>query len=242
MKLSVVIPAYNEEHRIVSTLKDVSAFLQKQNYQSEILVIVDGAKDNTAKVVEDLTPTIQGLQVINNIENHGKGYVVRQGMLAATGDIRLFMDADNSTTIDQVTGMLPLLNQGFDVVIGSIEIQGATINEHAQWYRRFLGHWAKYLIRIVAGLWDIHDTQRGFKVFSAKAAEDIFSRVTIERFGFDIEVLAVAHMLKYKIKEVPVVWNNPGASTVTLESYIATLRDLFRVRMNLWSGTYKNSR
>ena len=238
-KLSVIIPAYNEESRIKKTLFEVSEFLKKQSFEYEILVVVDGAKDKTAELVASLASEIPNLELINNKENHGKGYVVRQGILKASGDVRLFMDADNSTTIDQVMPMLKLLDSGYDVVIGSIELQGAKVNEHAQWYRRALGHWSKYLIRLVAGLWDIHDTQRGFKLFKGAAANEIFSLATIERFGFDIEILAIAKHLGYKIKEVPVVWNNSGASTVNLGSYIATFGDLLKVRMNLWSGKYK---
>lgn len=239
MKLSVVIPAYNEENRIISTLHATSEFLSKQSFEYEMIVVVDGAKDKTAAVVEQARKEIPNLTLLNNQENHGKGHVVKQGMLAATGDLRLFMDADNSTTIDQVIPMLSYIEQGYSVVIGSIEIAGAKVNEHAQWYRRFLGHWSKYLIRVVAGLWNIHDTQRGFKLFTDKAADAIFSRVTIERFGFDIEVLAVAKKLGFRIKEVPVIWNNAGASTVSLNSYFATFGDLVRVRMNLWTGKYK---
>lgn len=238
-KLSVVIPAYNEEHRITQTLQYTSDYLKKQAYSYEILVVVDGAKDKTAQVVKNLEGQMANLRAIDNKENHGKGHVVKQGMLEATGDVRIFMDADNSTTIDQIEKFLPFLSQGYDIVIGSIEIEGASINEHAQWYRRFLGHWSKYLIRAVAGLWNIHDTQRGFKVFTGKAAQDVFSKATIERFGFDIEILAVAQSLGYKIKEVPVVWNNSGESTVNLNSYIETLKDLFAVRLNLWTGKYR---
>ncbi len=158
--------------------------------------------------------------------------------MRATGDVRLFMDADNSTTIDEVMPMLPFLTQGFDVVIGSIEVAGAQIHEHAQWYRRALGHWSKYLIRFVAGLWDIHDTQRGFKLFSGIAAQKIFQSQAIERFGFDIEILALAKKFGFKIKEVPVIWNNPGGSTVSLKSYIEVFIDLLKIRWNLWSGKY----
>jgi len=241
-KLSVVIPAYNEEKRIENTLRQVGDFLSEQPYGYEILVVIDGAKDNTNNVVVSLQGTVKNLAVINNVQNHGKGYVVRQGMLKATGDVRLFMDADNSTTIDQAMPMLKDLTAGFDVVIGSIEMQGATINEHAQWYRRAVGHWSKYLIRIVAGLWEILDTQRGFKLFTGPAAEAIFSKVTIERFGFDIEVLAIAKHLGFKIKEVPVIWNNAGDSTVNLKSYISVFIDLFRVRLNLWTGRYNETK
>lgn len=238
-KLSVIIPAYNEERRIGKTLDSVSAFLQKQPYVSEILVVNDGSKDRTAQVVAGFAKSLSNLTLVDNKENHGKGWVTKQGMLQATGDVRLFMDADNSTTIDEMVPMLAFLEQGYDVVIGSIEVQGAKINEHAQWYRRALGHWSKYLIRIVAGLWDIHDTQRGFKLFSGRAAEQVFSRLTVDRFGFDIEILAVAKKLGFKIKEFPVVWNNAGESKVSLKSYFSVLLDLFKIRLYLWTGKYK---
>lgn len=238
-KLSVIIPAYNEEYRIGKTLEAVSGFLRKQTYASEVLVVNDGSKDKTSQVVLGYAGQMPNLVLVDNQANHGKGWVTKQGMLKATGDACLFMDADNSTTIEQVSPMLPLLGQGYDVVIGSIEIQGAKVNENAQWYRRALGHWSKYLIRIVAGLWGIHDTQRGFKLFSGTAKQRIFSQLTVDRFGFDIEILAVAKKLGYKIKEVPVVWNNAGDSKVSLKSYISVLLDLFKIRYYLWTGKYK---
>jgi dolichyl-phosphate beta-glucosyltransferase len=238
-KLSVIIPAYNEEHRIEKTLLAISEFLKKQTFEYEILVVLDGPKDSTAAVVGALVPKIPGLRLLDNKQNHGKGWVVRQGMLQATGDYRLFTDADNSTSIEQINNFWPFTEQGYDIVIGSIELPGAKINEHAQWYRRALGHWSKYLIRTVAGLWNVHDTQRGFKLFSAKAAEDIFSRAKIDRFAFDIEILVLGKYLGYKIKEVPVVWDNADGSTVSLQSYFEVFKDLFRIRMNLWSGKYK---
>ncbi len=238
MKLSVVIPAYNESARITKTLLSVSEFLKKQPWEYEILVVSDGSKDNTGQVVKDLSKTLKNLFLLDNKENHGKGWVVRQGMLKASGDARLFMDADNSTSIDQVLPMLECLQNGFDVVIGSIEVAGAKIDEHAQWYRRFVGHWSKYLIRFVAGIWEIHDSQRGFKLFSAKAAERVFSKAVIERFGFDIEILAMSKKFGYKIKELPVVWVNEGESKVSLKSYIEVFIDLLKIRLNLWFGKY----
>ena len=238
-KLSVIIPAYNEDRRIGQTLLSVSEYLKKQPYNYEILVVNDGSKDNTANSVLNLKSEILNLALFDNKQNHGKGWVTKQGMLAATGDVRLFMDADNSTTVDEIEPMLPYFGQNYDVIIGSIEVSGAKINEHAQWYRRAFGHWSKYLIRVVAGLWDIHDTQRGFKLFSARAAERIFSKMVIERFGFDIEILALAKSFGFKIKELPVVWNNSGESKVSLKSYFEVFRDLLRIRWNLWTGKYK---
>lgn len=238
-KLSVIIPAYNEEHRIGKTLLDIDRFFKTQSLDYEILVVNDGSHDNTKHAVLDLMPRVKNLHLMDNAQNHGKGWVTKQGMLHATGDVRLFMDADNSTTIDQVLPMLTYLDKGYDVVIGSIEVAGAKINEHAQWYRRFLGHWSKYLIRAVAGLWEIHDTQRGFKLFSERAAKKIFSNQTIDRFGFDIEILAIAKKFKFKIKELPVIWNNSNESTVGLKSYVSVFFELLRVRLNLWTGKYK---
>jgi len=237
--LSVIIPAFNEEKRIKETLESVFGYLSKQNYDWEVIVVSDGSKDNTVKVAEGFALSHKGFKVIGIQKNHGKGYVVRQGMLEAKGEYRLFTDADNSTSIEQIENFLPHFKSSYDIVIGSIEIKDAKIYEKAQWYRRAMGHYSKYLIRIVAGLWEIHDTQRGFKCFRAKAAEEIFRRTKIDRFGFDIEVLALAKKLKFKIKEVPVVWKNAGESKVSLKSYFEVLKDLLRIRLRLWFNVYK---
>ncbi len=237
--LSVIIPAYNEENRIKGTIEAIYNYLSRQNYIWEVIVISDGSKDRTVEVVSEFISNKPEISLIANIRNHGKGYVVRQGMFQAQGDFRLFTDADNSTSIEQIEKFWPhLIEGGYDIVIGSIEIQGATIHERAQWYRRTLGKYSKYIIRIIAGLWDIYDTQRGFKCFTAKAAQNIFSLTKIDRFGFDIEALALAKKIGYKIKEVPVVWDNPSGSTVNLKSYFEVLKDLFKIRYYLWFNVY----
>ena len=236
--LSVIIPAYNEEHRIKTTLEAVFNYFVRQNYSWETIIVSDGSKDRTVEIISEFISNKPEFNLIANTQNHGKGYVVRQGMLAANGDYRLFIDADNAISIEHIEKFWPYFNEDYDIVIGSIEVHGAEIHEHAQWYRRFLGKYSKYLIRIVAGLWNIHDTQRAFKIFTAKAATDIFSRTKIDRFGFDIEVLALAKKLGYKIKELPVVWNNPGDSKVGFKSYFEVLRDLFKIRFNLWFDAY----
>lgn len=236
--LSVVIPAYNEEKRIAATLDSVFNYLSWQKYFWEVIVVSDGSKDKTAAEAQKFSKEHLGFRIIDNKENHGKGYVVRQGMLEAKGELRLFTDADNSTSIEQIEKFLPHFKESYDIVIGSIEVGGAEIYEKAQWYRRILGHYSKFIIRFVAGLWDIHDSQRGFKCFTAKAAEDIFRRAKIDRFGFDIEVLALAKRLGYKVKEVPVIWKNLGESKVSLKSYFEVLKDLLRIRFWLWFGKY----
>jgi len=237
--LSVIIPAYNEEYRIKATLEAVFSYLSRQNYSWEAIVISDGSSDKTVEMTSEFISNKPEFSLIANTLNHGKGFVVRQGMLQAQGDFRLFTDADNSTSIEQIKKFWLYFNEGYDIVIGSIEVSGAVINEQAQWYRRFLGRYSKYLIRTVAGLWGIHDTQRGFKCFNAKSARDIFSRTKIDRFGFDIEVLALAKKMGYKIKELPVIWNNPGNSAVHLSSYFQVLKDLFKIRWYLWTDKYK---
>jgi glycosyltransferase involved in cell wall biosynthesis len=236
--LSIIIPAYNEEHRITNTLEDINQKLQNKNWNYEILVVNDGSKDKTAEVVNNLIPKIKGLKLIDNKENHGKGFVVRQGMLEAKGKYRLFMDADNSVTIDQFDNFLPYFKEGYDIVIGSIEVPGAKINEKAGFYRRILGHFSKLIIRLVLGI-KIKDTQRGFKAFADYTVQPIFSRQTIWRWGFDFEILYIAYRLGYKIKEVPVVWNNPPESKVKLSSYISTFKELLKVKLNALSGKYK---
>ncbi|MEM3394279.1 MAG: glycosyltransferase family 2 protein [Candidatus Methanomethylicia archaeon] len=235
--LSIIIPAYNEEHRIRQTLLDINEKLKNKNWKYEILVVNDGSKDKTVEVVKGLENQVKNLKLIDNKENNGKGYVVKQGMLEAKGEYCLFMDADNSTTIDQFENFLPWFERGYDIVIGSIEIEGAKINEQAGFYRRFLGHIGKLLIRILLGL-KIYDTQRGFKAFKNYTIEPIFKKQTIMRWGFDFEILYIANKLGYKIKEVPVIWNNSSDSKVRPSAYISVLLELLKVRFNSLFGKY----
>jgi dolichyl-phosphate beta-glucosyltransferase len=159
-------------------------------------------------------------------------------MLEAKGKYRLFMDADNATTIDHVEKLLPYFDKDYDVVIASVGVKGAEIVNSEKFYKRVFGLGSNLIIQIVL-VPGIKDTQRGFKIFTAKAAEDIFKRLTLDRWGFDFEALAVARKLGYKIKEVPIRWKNDPKSLVTLSAYIKTFVELFRVRINLWKGVYK---
>jgi len=152
MFLSVIIPAYNEEKRIAKTLLAVDEYLKKQSYQYEILVVNDGSKDKTAEVVNDLSLQITNLKLVDNKENHGKGFVVRHGMLAAEGDIRLFMDADNSTSIDQVAKFLPYFSQGYDVVVGSRRAIGSVNIVKQSGIREFLGKMFRLVVHFVVPL------------------------------------------------------------------------------------------
>lgn len=236
--LSVIIPAYNEEKRITKTLESIKNFLAKQNYRSEVLIVSDGSNDRTVEVVKKFVANIPNFRIIENKENHGKGYVTRQGMLEAKGERRVFMDADNSTSLEQIDKFLPFFEQGYDVVIGDRDLKESKIAVHQSRFKEALGDFGNFLIQALA-VPGIEDTQCGFKVFSKKASEEIFKRMIIDRWGFDIEALALAIKLGYKIKTVPVVWVNDPNSKVKLSGYINTFVELFRIKWNLIAGKYK---
>ncbi len=235
--LSVIIPAYNEEKRLPETLKKISAYLKTQSYSYEIIVVSDGSKDQTAVVANSLN--LKNLTVIDNKENHGKGYVVRQGMLKAKGKYRLFTDADNATSVDQVEKMWSRFAEGFQVVIGSRDIKGAVIAVPQPWWRIFLGNIFNLIVQFISGLWGIWDTQCGFKGFTGRAAEDVFSRCRMERFAFDVEVLVIAGILGYKTKEIPVTWINDAESKVNFKSMVKMLLEILEIRWNVIKGKYK---
>ena len=229
--LSVIIPSYNEEKIISKTLLSIGEYLKKQAFSYQILVVSDGSKDKTSEIVNSFKNTIANLDLIDNQENHGKGWVTKQGMLEAKGQIRLFMDADNATTVDHFERMKPYFDKGADVVIGSREERDAKGAKQAvpqSFFKRILGDAGNILIQIFA-VWGVWDTQCGFKAFSQKAAEDVFSKSKIDRWGFDIEALALAKKLGYKINIVPVFWINNPDSRVNLKGYLRTFKELFQV-------------
>ncbi len=239
MRLSIIVPAYNEEKRIAKTLEAIDSYLRKQSYDYEILVVSDGSKDKTADVVKGLYSKIKNLRLVDNKLNHGKGYVVRQGMLEAKGEYRLFTDADNSTSIDQVEKMWPEFDKGFAVVIGSRDIKGAVLDPPQPIHRRLLGDLFRLLTQVLCGTWGILDSQCGFKGISKKAAEAIFPKCRIDRFAFDPEILVIAKKEKFKIKEIPIVWKNDLESKVKFISIFKMARDLFKIRWNMIARKYE---
>lgn len=239
--LSVIIPAYKEGERIGRNLLEIDQYLKKQSYTYEILIVVDGSPDNTAEVARNYALQIPHIRVIENHENHGKGYVVRQGLLESQGQRRLFMDADGSTSITHLDTFLPEFEKGYDVVMGSRDIAGAYIQVKQPGYRVMLGNMGNWLIRIVLGLWRFPDTQCGFKILSGEAAEAVAGRMKVDRFGFDFEVIALAFALGFKVKQMPVRWLNEEGSTVSLtgpNGYIQVIIDLFKTKGRLLTGGY----
>jgi len=241
IKLSVLVPAYNEEKRLPQTLREIDKYLKKQKYNYEIIVVSGGSTDNTVEVTKKLIPEIKNLSVLELKESLGKGFSVRQGILKAQGKYRLFTDADNSTSINQVEKMWPEFEKGFDVVIGSRDIKGAVLAVPQPLFRRILGNIFNLLTKIISGIWGIPDTQCGFKGFSERAAKDIFSLMITDRFAFDVEVLIIAKKFGYIIKEIPVTWVNDISSTVKFKSMVEMLLDIIKIRINSIKGVYEKT-
>ncbi len=238
MYLSVIVPAYNEEKRLPGTLRDIDKYLRTKNYESEILVVSDGSSDKTVEITKSLMLEIRNLKLLEFPEKKGKGFGVRQGIFEAKGDYRVFTDADNSTPVEQIEKMWPYFKEGFDIVIGSRDLKGAVLDPPQPWQRKFTGEAFKLVRKIIIGLWEIQDSQCGFKCFTKKATEGIFPKCVIDRFSFDAEVLLIAKKLKYKIKEIPIFWKNDLASKVSFKSMVKMALDLFKIRWNLISGKY----
>ena len=240
-KLSVVIPAYNEGQRIQQTLEDVDRYLKAQKYLYEIIVVDNGSNDNTCDVVKDYQG--KGMQNVVRLclsESVGaKGSAVKLGIMDhAQGDFVIFMDADNATPISEIEKFWPYLEDGYEVVIGSRYVSTANVTSKQPFYRIILSRLSNMLIQIMA-VPGIKDTQLGFKAFRGLAAKDIFSRVTIPGWGFDMEVLTVARIRGYKIKEVGVIWRERGGSHVPLAAYLQSLRDLFKIKIRALTGKYR---
>ncbi len=241
--LSVIMPAYNEEKRIGKTLSAVYDYLIKQPFTWELLIVLDGVTDRTLDVVEDFARDKDYIRWIDRKENRGKGFTIRQGMLAARGDIRLFTDADNSTDMSHFDQMKPLFNKGASVVICSRDgkdAQGATQAIPQPFLKRVLGNLGNLFVQMVAvpGIWD---TQCGFKAFRAAAAEKIFTISRIERWGFDMEALALARRFGYKIEIVGANWVDEPNTHVTKLDYFRSMAEAVKVRWYLITGGYNFS-
>ena len=239
-ELSAVIPVYNEEARIGPTLEAAIRYLKSKRLRAEILVVDDGSKDRTLEVVGKFQRKASGslaLKVLKQGMNRGKGAAVKTGALAAKGETILYMDADNATPLSEFEKFRPLMKQGIDVVIGSRAVDRSEVKIPQPLYRQALGRLANLVIQALV-VWGIWDTQCGFKAFSRKAALEIFPRQTINRFGFDFELLFIAHKLGFSIKEVSVQWFNSPFSKVQMGDYLHTLVELFSIRWNDLKGLY----
>lgn len=232
IKLSVVVPCYNEESRVVDGLNHYWSYLKKQKYQSELIFVDDGSTDKTRGEVLKEVQGKKGISVINYNKNQGKGYAIIQGIKSAKGQYILFCDIDHSVPVDTIEKFYDNFEKGADVVIGSRRVKGAKILIHQSWLRETLGRGFTFLVRILID-WKIKDATCGFKAFKNKAAKKIFNSVSIYDWAFDAEVLYLAKKYHLKIAQVPVSWSDVRGSKVSLRKDIArSLFGLIKIRWN----------
>lgn len=234
--LSLIIPAYNEEHRLPNTLDKTLAFIQQQTYTAEIIIVENGSVDRTAEIARAYAARHPQLIVLNE-STPGKGNAVRRGMLAARGEYRFMADADLSMPIDEVNRFIPPHLTDIDIAIASREAPGAVrYNEPA--FRHWGGRAVNTLIRLLA-LPGLKDTQCGFKCFRAPVAEDLFRHQTLTGWSFDIELLYIARLRGYRILEMPIPWYYRDESKVNpLRDALRMVADILRVRQNARIGKY----
>ena len=235
--VSIVIPAFNEAARIENTIREVQHFLQRFPFPHELIIVYDGSVDDTPKIIE--RSRFPGIRSLRNENNHGKGYAVRQGVLAATGDYVLFSDADLSAPIEELEKLLDVaLKEKADVVIGSRAVDRSMIQVHQSAMRESGGILFNWVVRLLLGL-RLHDTQCGFKLFKRDRMLNIFKKQTTDGFGFDPELLFLAAKSGLKIREVPVRWSHAEGSKIRfLRDGIGMFLDLVRIRWNYMVGKY----
>jgi len=232
VSISVVIPAFEEELRISDTIRRIHEYLTKRSEEFEIIVVDDGSSDKTADVVESLGKALGNIRLKRNSVNKGKGFSVRKGILSSLYTLILVCDADLSTPIEELEKLLPYYYEGFDIIIGSRGLKESDIIKRQPWYRERMGKIFNLIVRSVV-LDGFKDTQCGFKVFKGAVAQKIFKLCRVDGFSFDVEMLFIAQMMGYRIKEVPIRWiNSPSSRIRILRDSFRMLVDIFVIRFN----------
>jgi len=235
---SIVIPAYNEGARVGATLERVLAYVAERAWNAEIIAVNDGSRDDTAEIIRGYADKNPRLRLLENPGNRGKGYSVRNGMLHAQGEILLFSDADLSSPIEEAEKLLAALQTGADIAIGSRWLRSDMQTQRQPLYRQLFGRVFNLLLRITLGL-RFKDTQCGFKAFTRRAAQAIFPRQRIERWGFDPELLYLAEKFNFKVVEVPVAWaHSEGTRISPLRDGTRMFLEVLKIRWNAISGKY----
>jgi len=232
-RCSVVIPTYNRAHSVGDAIASV---LRQTMADLECIVVDDGSTDPTSEVAR--ASHLSSLTVIGYPANRGKGHAVRRGMLAARGARRLMTDADLSTPIEDLKHLQKALDAGADIAIGSRALPASNVEVRQPWYREGMGRFFNLCVRVVT-LPDLHDTQCGFKLFTAAAAEAAFTPARLDGFSFDVETLYIARRRGLRIAEVPVTWRNDFATRVGLLRGGEAFLDLLRIRWNRARGRYR---
>ena len=240
VKISVVIPAYNEQDRIVKTLRNVAGFLARQYPGSEVIIVNDGSQDRTLPVIKSnigkLDPTV-AIKTISLRRNMGKGRAVKKGVLSAKKKWILVMDADGSTPVKEVDRLLRKKNDA-DVLYGSRYLDRSLLERQQPLTRRIIGRLGNAVIRVLLGV-NLADTQCGFKLFNKDIAGKLFKRACIDRWGWDIEILVICKVLNISAIEVPVVWrHSKGSRFRAIGGIIKTFSEVIKIRYNLYKNVY----
>ncbi len=216
--LSIIIPAYNEEARVGETIKAILQYIESERPDSELIVVDDGSSDATTEAAKNVCAEFPDIKtnVIRYDQNRGKGFAVKTGLVSAENDIALFSDADLSTPIEELPKLIePIENGDFDITLGSRALDRTLIGEHQPWRREQGGKVFNLFVRKLTGL-PFWDTQCGFKAFNMKKFRPLLDVMQIDKFGFDVEFLYVAHKAGLKLKEIPVRWNNDDRTKVNI--------------------------
>ena len=238
--LSIVVPAFNEEGRLEPTLRSYLGYCRASARAVELIVVDDGSVDGTSRLVEELAGEFPELHLIRLAENRGKGFAVRSGVVNARGHAVLFADADGATPINEIERLEAALREGNDLAIGSRAIVAREVRVNAKLYRRIMGRVFHGMVEALT-VRGVRDTQCGFKLFRGPVAHDLFSRMRMSGFSFDVELLMMAQRRGYRISEVPVNWTHQPGSKVNLVTDSALMaRDLFVIRGRYLSGEYNS--
>ena len=237
-KYSIVVPAYNERARILPTLEAVIAAVRGHEWAAEVIVVNDGSTDETASMVKNFALTAPEVRLMENPGNRGKGYSVRSGLLHALGEVVMFTDADLSAPIDEAQRLFDAIAGGADIAIGSRWLATSRQTHRQPLYRQIFGRCFNVLTRAVMRL-PYADTQCGFKAFTREAAQTVFQLQTIERWGFDPEILFIARKRGFRVQEVSVSWAHDARSRISyLRDGLQMLKELAIVRWNALIGRY----
>ena len=235
---SIVIPAYNESARILATLEAVVACVRRRGWDAEVLVVNDGSTDATSRLVLEFARTATEVRLLENPGNRGKGYSVRSGLLQALGGVVMFTDADMSAPIEEAEQLFAAIERGADIAIGSRWLEKGRQTHRQPLYRQFFGRCFNAVTRGVMGL-NFVDTQCGFKAFTREAAQTVFQLQTIERWGFDPEILFIALKCGFKVVEVPVSWAHDERTRMSyLKDGVKMLEEIATIRWNALRGRY----
>jgi dolichyl-phosphate beta-glucosyltransferase len=235
LNLSLIFPAYNEARSITNTLKEAVEYLENHHITYEIIVSADGT-DGTREIVAELSKTNPRIKEIGSVERAGKGKGIRNAVSISTGKWIGFSDADNKTPITEMDKIIPFLEQGIEMVIGSRGGRQSLIERPQPWYRRVGAKGFAVFMHSVTGLWEIVDTQCGFKFFQAEIAKDLFSRQRIDGYMYDVEIIYLAKKAGYRMAQVPIRWRDDGDSRLQLLSgNIRNVRDVISIRFRNYS-------